>query len=303
MTTGPNSPKGVAPARHDAMLDVIRGLAAEAVVVGHACSVVFPASSANIVLGWCSYIAVLVFFVLSGYVIVGSLLREAKAAHAIDYRDFAIRRVARIMPPYLLTLLLVFVFFLATPIGHQLSDNYNLSIASAVRSAVFAFTSRDAIVLTPVWSLRLEVGLYIFAALGLAVLLSRGWKRACLAGVFVLLVVLYCWKLTYAVTAIATFGLGAILATRFEFVDRDASWVELALARIGSFSYTLYLVHMPIIWFAFMLFPGAGKAFGFWFSVFCANAFAWGAALLVERPRMYAAILRDVSGRFLVRPA
>lgn len=296
--------KKAAPVAHDVLLDAIRGLAAETVVVGHAASVIFPTSHVNDFLGWTSHIAVLIFFILSGYVITGSLLREARLTGTIDYWDFAIRRIARIMPPYLFTILLVFVFFSVTEAGRALAVNYDVSFASAARSLGFAFTSRDAIVLTPVWSLRLEVGLYIFAALAMASFLSRGWRRASWLAVLLVLMLLYFWKLSFAVTAVITFGLGAFFATRFgEFGQRQATPVENVLARAGGFSYTIYLIHMPVIWVVAHAFQSSGALLAFCLAVAFANLFAWLASLVVERPAAYASILRKLSGRFVPREA
>ena len=101
----------VEQSKHDLTLDAVRGLAAQTVVIGHTSSAVFLPSKMNELLGWSSYSAVLVFFILSGYVIVGSLIREVKSTGDIDCRDFAIRRFARIMPPFLFTIVFVFWFF------------------------------------------------------------------------------------------------------------------------------------------------------------------------------------------------
>lgn len=96
--------------KHDLALDGIRGLAAEAVLIGHSYSVIFPSSAVNDVLGWFSFSAVLAFFILSGYVITGSLRNEALRTGKVDYLDFGIRRSARIMPPFLFTIALVYLF-------------------------------------------------------------------------------------------------------------------------------------------------------------------------------------------------
>lgn len=288
--------------KHDLTLDAVRGTAAQAVVVGHTSSVVFETSILNDVLGWCSYSAVLVFFVLSGYVIVGSIIRETSSTGKLNYLDFAIRRVARIMPPFLFTIAFVFWFFTFTDSGNRLAGVYDLSWISATRSMVFAFTSHDAIVLTPVWSLRLEVGLYIFAALGATIYLTRGATRYLFAAGFTFFIAVYFWKLSFAGTSVLTFGLGAILA--FWFFGKARSKASPStfvryVARTGDYSYTLYLAHMPVILIVASAIPDRTTAFAL--SVLAANLFAFAAALVVERPSLYASMIRSIGRQRLAQ--
>lgn len=278
--------------KKEVLLDAVRGGAAQFVVLGHAYSIIFGPSLVNSILGWASYSAVLVFFLLSGYVIVGSLLREVKRTGTIDFTDFAIRRIARIMPPFLFTICLVFWMFHYTEVGRSLSGSYEVSALSAVRSFIFAFTSHDAIVLTPVWSLRLEVGLYIFAALGAAVYMSDGLVRFLLAAIFVAMMALFVWKLSFAVTAITTFGAGALLALRG--VSPPSKWNAPVLtkltARTGDYSYTIYLAHMPVIYMVSSAIENKPAAFVL--SLIAANLLAYCAALIFERSSYFTSVLR-----------
>jgi peptidoglycan/LPS O-acetylase OafA/YrhL len=76
-------------------LDGIRGLAAFAVFIGHA----FP------LWGWRpghAYLAVDLFFLLSGFVIAGAY-EHRLASGAMTFRDFVLARLIRIMPMYLLS--------------------------------------------------------------------------------------------------------------------------------------------------------------------------------------------------------
>lgn len=286
---------------HDIILDAIRGLSAQVVVVGHAASVIFQPSTVNAALAACAHVAVWVFFGLSGYVIVGGLMREMRMAGRVDFVDFTIRRSARIMPPYLFTIGFVFWFFLFTDTGRSLADGYEVSMASALRSSVFAFTGRDAIVLTPVWSLRLEVGLYIFAALGTAIFLSHRPLRYLLVTFFVGLMALFIWRLSFAITSIVTFGFGAMLAIWGVSVPKNTSsqFTRLA-AKTGDYSYTIYLSHMPVIYI--MSASVGDRTSAFILSVLSANLLAFVAAVVVERPAYYAAILRRLRVRSAIQP-
>lgn len=139
---------------HNRTLDAIRGVAAQAVVIGHTGAIVFAPSTAVTVMGLFASIAVLVFFVLSGYVIAKSVSSEIKRTGDFKWLDFAIRRAGRIMPPYMLTIAIVLLFMQFTEVGRALlvEREYDVSPVATLRSAAFAFTSRDAIVLTTVWS-------------------------------------------------------------------------------------------------------------------------------------------------------
>jgi len=66
----------------------LRALSVTAVVAFHAGLPLLPSG----------YLAVNVFFVISGYVVTGSLLREATAKGRVDYPLFLLRRVRRLLP-------------------------------------------------------------------------------------------------------------------------------------------------------------------------------------------------------------
>ncbi|WP_440708407.1 acyltransferase family protein [Herbiconiux sp. YIM B11900] len=90
-----DSKKAVPPARHPIRRDVqgLRALAVVAVILNH-------------LLGWPAggFIGVDVFFVLSGYLITGLLLREHDRSGTISFTGFYRRRVKRILPAAVLVL-------------------------------------------------------------------------------------------------------------------------------------------------------------------------------------------------------
>lgn len=104
-------------------LDILRGLASIAVVLGHTWHSVFPGAG---------LVGVIVFFTLSGYLITGLLNRELALHGQIDFRAFYARRLQRLAPA-LVALLAVFsvVTVLLDPIG----DRDRLS-----RTLLFALT-------------------------------------------------------------------------------------------------------------------------------------------------------------------
>ncbi|MEU4804890.1 acyltransferase [Actinosynnema sp. NPDC023587] len=83
-------------------LDGLRAVAAVIVVVSH-----FAGPRWTWVSGW---VGVYIFFVLSGFLITTLLLREQSSAGRISLKSFYIRRVFRILPPYLVILGFIVLF-------------------------------------------------------------------------------------------------------------------------------------------------------------------------------------------------
>jgi peptidoglycan/LPS O-acetylase OafA/YrhL len=115
-------------------LDGLRGLAVLAVVISH-----FPPSPAiEKILPW-GTLGVQLFFVLSGFLITGILLRgkdlvaQGSASRASVWRSFYMRRMLRIFPLYYATLLVLYVFDLCMVrpvIGYQATYLINFKIAA-----------------------------------------------------------------------------------------------------------------------------------------------------------------------------
>lgn len=82
-------------------IQVLRALAVLLVVLGHAWPAVLPGG----------FVGVDIFFVISGYLVAGSLLREAAAGRRPDVRDFLARRARRILPAAVAVALVTAVVF------------------------------------------------------------------------------------------------------------------------------------------------------------------------------------------------
>lgn len=285
---------------HVKKLDALRGLTAQPVATSHAASLLFAPSVGMEALGWAAHFSVLVFFVLSGYSISGGLIQEIRRSGKLDLRDYAIRRIARIYPPYLMTILLVAAFF-ASPFSETdliNASRYDRSLSAVLGSLVFAFRGNDAIIFTPVWSLRIEVGLYILAGIFFYAHTLIERRRVIWFALGLLLAGLLCWKLSYGFTAIVAFCLGGSI---YVIVDRHPPQKEEAmfwdfLAPIGGWSYTLYLIHMPVIVVAMEVLSGivADRILLVAISVLASNFVAFILARLVERPREIADFLRRI---------
>lgn len=132
-------------------LDGVRGLAILLVLVAH----VFGLNGAGLV-------GVLLFFVLSGYLITSILLKEIAAQGAVNLRAFYVRRALRLLPA--LVLLLSFLILLtvigATPIP---TTSVLLGATQAlfyVTDFVLGFTSEATPGLAHLWTLAVEEQFY-----------------------------------------------------------------------------------------------------------------------------------------------
>jgi peptidoglycan/LPS O-acetylase OafA/YrhL len=152
-TTGSSAPVPI-PGHIDE-LDGIRGIAA-ILVVFHHISQSFPAEPSSQILrlwlalthaGW---LGVDIFFALSGFLITRVLLGSRGRPHY--YKNFYARRLLRLAPPYLLTLMLVGLF-----VPHSLGF---LGL-SFVYLANFAVPLGVTMAYPPLWSLAVEEHFYL----------------------------------------------------------------------------------------------------------------------------------------------
>ncbi|MBO9521971.1 MAG: acyltransferase [Nocardioidaceae bacterium] len=146
-------------------LDGIRAFAVLAVVAFHAG--LKPATG-----GW---LGVDIFFVLSGYLITLILLREQDRTGAVSLRDFWVRRLLRLYPALLLTLVLG-VFF-ATTLGDDGTFPGYLRTAAAagfyVENFVWGLGGTELGSLGHTWSLAVEMQFYLVWPLVLIWMLRR----------------------------------------------------------------------------------------------------------------------------------
>ncbi|WP_017653695.1 acyltransferase family protein [Fortiea contorta] len=158
------------PKVHFQFIDALRGIAALWVVIFHADSgdrltqltSVLPPWLVTVVFKWGS-LGVSIFFVLSGFVIAHSL-REAKIDLAF-WKNFSLRRFARLNPPYYVSILVAlgFAFISSTakgepfaPMGEPLSIPRLLSHLFYLQD-IFRFAHIDDVY----WTLCLEVQFYL----------------------------------------------------------------------------------------------------------------------------------------------
>ncbi len=214
----------------------VQGLRAVAVI----------AVMADHVVGWPhgGFVGVDVFFVISGYLITGLLLREHRRSGTISFRGFYARRVRRILPNALLTLAVTVGLTAVLVGGSRLASTVRDAVAAALTVVNWRFAREgtdyfaQGLPPSPVqhfWSLSVEEQFYFvwpWLMLGLLVLTARraaGRERAArhgralFAAMSVVVGASFVWAVvqtsaqpTYAffstLTRVWELGLGALVA-------------------------------------------------------------------------------------------
>jgi peptidoglycan/LPS O-acetylase OafA/YrhL len=163
-------------------LDGLRGIAVLAVVIEHAWPNLLPGGFAGVD----------VFFVLSGYLITGLLLRELARTGTVDLVSFYARRVRRIIPAATVCVIVVAILFTAV-LGVGFGRSFRteaLSAALSVSNLLFVSRSTDYFAADPssspflhYWSLAVEEQFYLFWPTLLLLLFAAGrWAGRRAAG-------------------------------------------------------------------------------------------------------------------------
>lgn len=149
-----NEDRSLLPFRfhHIPELDGFRGLAVLVVVAGHYLEFRVPESP---YLATLDKLGVLLFFVLSGFLITGLLYRERLATGKINFRFFYIRRILRLVPAFLLFIIVILVLMRLGLIT-DVSRREILECLFYVRN-IFGHSQT----LGHIWSLSLEEQFYL----------------------------------------------------------------------------------------------------------------------------------------------
>jgi peptidoglycan/LPS O-acetylase OafA/YrhL len=237
---------------HSILVSLLRGLAAFIVVVAHLRAAMYPSLRAiadpplwfkglAFVSGF-AHQAVLVFFVISGWLVGGSLLNRIKQPGAIA--NYAIDRVTRLWTVLIPTFLLTLLFAAAT--GTVSTDGLDFSPANQYSAITFAgnLIGLQRVLLPdfggnfPLWSLANETWYYVlFPVLTVACTTRRAVLRIiCLAALFLL-----CLQLPTAIVAYFMIWLLGVLFSRIRIECGNAArwaWALLALAGASYFRLT-----------------------------------------------------------------
>ncbi|GJD53448.1 hypothetical protein OPKNFCMD_6223 [Methylobacterium crusticola] len=222
------TPHKLAPAA----LDGLRGLAAQVVLAAHAAAVFWPEAPAlwRAALGWGARLAVVAFFVLSGFVIALAILRARATPPGFDPVAFAGHRAARIGPPYLASVAvaagvagLLAGPWLAPPAALAGVD-LSVTPAALLRAVTLSYRTTDPhnLLNGPIWSLRLEVALYILSACLAVAALGRGPGRLAALLAAALAGAALAARLSFGLAALGLFAAGAAAALLRQAPSRQA---------------------------------------------------------------------------------
>ena len=189
-----SSPRHASEAPFRPEIEGLRGLAVGLVVAAHA-GLPIPGAA----------LGPDIFFVLSGYLIVGILLRGLEAGDGINFREFYARRIRRIAPALAATILLTVgvVALLNDPATlPRTAKDGAAALAGAANitfglQAVDYFSSTEPSPLLPLWSIGVEEQFYLLVPLLLGIAWKIGRRRAIL--------------LTLAIIAIGSTAVAALL--------------------------------------------------------------------------------------------
>ena len=240
-------------------IQALRAIAVLAVVLYH----LWPARVPG------GYVGVDIFFAISGYLIIGHLLREVDATGSVRLASFWAKRARRLLPASLLVLVVTGVVTLAFVPAVWWQQFFQEIAASALYGLnwVLAYNAVDYLAAdnaaSPVqhfWSLSVEEQFYIVWPLIIVAILLVGRRHAgrARAAVGIALVVLTVLSFAYSCYGVATdpagayfvttgraweFGLGGVLAffgsrKLAPTVGALAAWAGLAAIAISLWSYT-----------------------------------------------------------------
>jgi peptidoglycan/LPS O-acetylase OafA/YrhL len=182
--------------RYYPQLDGLRGVAIAMVVFGHVAHFTFGLDGA-----WssCAGAGVLIFFVLSGFLITDILLGEIESSGSLSFRNFYARRCLRLLPALFLFLLAMLTLKL---LGLFSQDSWGAFAASALYLRNI-FGSGDGT--AHLWSLSLEEQFYLTWPILLLLM-----KRRRLSSTFALLVAWTAWRVIAIHFRLANNATGAL---------------------------------------------------------------------------------------------
>lgn len=338
--------------------DFYRGVSAVVVVLAHACQVflynIELVSDYKFYISNLAVFAVVLFFLLSGFLVTKSIISNYRKYSRFDWIDYLSSRLARIYPPFIFSMVVVFFVYLVicwlglpgsaiNPFSEKISSSFGREIYSiSVREYFSSFLMMGGLhsLNGPLWSLYYEFQLYILAMLLSCGLLNK--KVVPLMTFFVLFILLFYLRVEFLVysfiwflgASIALFGarqwckrlllvfgsLGFILVVtvagfglhenyfwggEFWFVGVLSMAILFSIiifymdfafsgifVRVADFSYTLYIVHFPLMSFTLSVAVLLGEGDSLWWGgavigVSLSFVISWVAARYLERAKLF----------------
>jgi peptidoglycan/LPS O-acetylase OafA/YrhL len=282
-----NASTHAAPGGFRPDIEGLRGIAILLVIAYHAG---IPGASGG-------YLGVDVFFVLSGYLITGLLLREAEDTSRIDLAQFYARRARRLLPAAVLVVLatLALGVLVYPPMEQRGLANAAFATSFYISNLWFAFLSTDYLAshaapspLLHTWSLAVEEQFYLFWPLmvALAVRGARGAARrtrlvattvvvgvASFVGALMLARIAPSWAFFASPTRAWEFAIGALgvllvpaLLRLPARATRTLAWAGLATVLVASVTFGAATRHpgpislLPVVGTVLVLMAGARDA-------------------------------------------
>jgi len=225
-------------------IQALRAFAAILVVIYHA----------KIISG--GYIGVDIFYVISGYLITGLILRELEKTGTLGFKAFYLRRIKRLLPTsfFVLMLTAITAWFLYPPI---MRADLGRDIAAAgiyISNYLFALWQMDYQNLSAIppvvihyWSLAVEEQFYLFWPFIIVALFKRGGRKTVGTGILAISIASFAWSLfqtstspIWAFYSLPTraweLGVGALILyipARIKF-SQNYLWIALALFIYGT---------------------------------------------------------------------
>lgn len=276
---------------HQKKFDSFRGVAAIVVLLGHIVQSLMerltgPDATIVLTAGIAARHAVLVFFLLSGYLITASIRANIRKNGRFVAIDYLTARITRIYPP-LVGAILLSLLVLGAIHGFDLTAHYGLPTDLYVAREAFTISPKDvalALVMQngmlvadgPLWSLYMEFHLYVLAML----MVMGGWWRLVAAVLFAFWTGINhdfaFFALVWAAGAAIAMGLRvpgwiALLAVGTSIAAPPMGYLAQTLACVGyawlmfstrewavpkwitatsDYSYSLYVIHFPLLMLA-----------------------------------------------------
>ena len=197
------------------------------------------------------FIGVDVFFVISGYVIMTSLLNEYQSRSSISIKNFISRRIKRLLPASTIVVIFTLIasVFIFSPFSEQ-GQIAKTSISSAFFSANLYFilqNSYSALINNPfrhMWSLGVEEQFYVFLILSIALIIRLSSSPRSVQNRILGITISTC-----LISFIANLTLAAGIRilpfpTRIGFFSPLTRFWELQIGVIAAFISTKYLRHL-----------------------------------------------------------
>lgn len=238
------------PIDHLQKFDMLRGLAAIVVLLSHLVQTYLQRllGSDSVVVLIADNIArhaVLVFFLLSGYLITQSIVANLKRNGRLDSGEYLAGRIARIYPPLIGTILVILAVWIAIHAldlpGRQRyglpADLYAVreSYVVGFKDVILALLMQNGLLEAdgPLWSLYMEFHLYLIA---MFVALAAGGGRRVLWGIVAVLLLVAWIRLepSFAFFA-AVWALGAVvMLAKSKLVGRGALFTKSVIYAVAA---------------------------------------------------------------------